>query len=309
MNETKRDIKELRRLQSLNLNQKIDHAIGTVEKFCNEIENPVISFSGGKDSTVLLHIIRNIMKTDIPAIFVNTGNEYPDIVRFVKEFDNVQIIQPKIRIREIIEKYGFPLISKEYSKMIYALRRGDKHSSRYLSGINPSNNSLTSFILPPKYHFLINEKFSCSHKCCNFLKKQPTAKYDSITGDMASESIIRQSAWLMKGCNSFGKRSKSKPLSIWTDKNVFEYINRFQVRICDIYKDQRVMRTGCMFCGFGAHLESISRFELVKEKYPAAYKYFLRLENSGVTYEEALNRCGIILPHQLNYQTNIFAEK
>jgi 3'-phosphoadenosine 5'-phosphosulfate sulfotransferase (PAPS reductase)/FAD synthetase len=288
------------------LEQKIDHAIGTVEKFCNEVENPVISFSGGKDSTVLMHIIRNVMKIDMPAVFVNTGNEYPDIIRFVRQFDNVQIMQPKMRIKQIVEKYGFPLISKEYSKMIYELRHGLKHSQRYLTGIQ-SDGKKTTFILPEKYRYLVNEKFSCSHKCCYFLKKNSTAKLNSITGDMAAESIIRQSAWLNTGCNSFNKKhGKSKPLSIWTSADIFQYINRFNIRICDIYKDYRIQRTGCMFCGFGAHLESLSRFEVVKEKYPKLYDYFLKFENNGVTYKEALNRCGIILPEQRGYQTNIF---
>jgi 3'-phosphoadenosine 5'-phosphosulfate sulfotransferase (PAPS reductase)/FAD synthetase len=302
-----RTINELRRLQELSIEQKIDHAVGTVEKFCNTVENPVISFSGGKDSTVLMHIIRNIMKTDLPAIFVNTGNEYPDIVKFVKEFDGVQIIRPKKRIKQVIEEYGFPLISKDYSKMIYELRRGAEHAQRYITGIQRDGKK-TSFILPEKYRFLIDAKFCCSDKCCYFLKKQPAGKFNSITGEMADESILRQSAWLRTGCNSFGKkRGISKPLSIWTGADIYRYIRKFNVRICELYRDGRVQRTGCMFCGFGAHLESLSRFEPVMEKYPAAYEYFLKLENGGVTYLEALNRCGIVLPHQRGYQKSIFS--
>jgi 3'-phosphoadenosine 5'-phosphosulfate sulfotransferase (PAPS reductase)/FAD synthetase len=303
-----RTIAELRRLQSLSLEQKIDHAVGTVEKNCSEVENPVISFSGGKDSTVLLHLIRNILKVNMPAVFVNTGNEYPDIVKFVKTFDSVQVIRPGIHLKQIVEKYGFPLISKEYSKMIYELRNGTKHSQRYLTGIRQDGKK-TTFILPGKYRFLINEKFSCSDRCCRFLKKAPTSKLNCITGEMADESVLRQSAWLRTGCNSFAKgHSISKPLSIWTDKDIYTYINRFNVRICDLYKDMRIRRTGCMFCGFGAHMESLSRFEVVKEMYPKLYTYFLNIENSGVTYREALNRCRIILPDCRGYQKNIFSK-
>jgi 3'-phosphoadenosine 5'-phosphosulfate sulfotransferase (PAPS reductase)/FAD synthetase len=304
----KRTIKELRQLQSMTLEQKIDHACGTVEKFCNTVENPVISFSGGKDSTVLLHLIRKFMKIDLPAVFVNTGNEYPDIVKFVKTFDNVQILQPKYRIKGIIEKYGFPLISKDYSKMIYELRRNAPHSQRYLTGIQ-ADGKPTSFILPEKWRYLIAKQFSCSDKCCDFLKKSLNLKTNSITGEMTSESILREKAWLRVGCNSFGERhSKSKPFSVWTQADIYQYINKFNVRICDLYSDCRINRTGCMFCGFGAHLESLSRFEVVMEKYPAAYKYFLRLENNGVSYCEALNKCGVILPHQRGYQRNIFSK-
>lgn len=47
-----------------------------------------VSFSGGKDSTVLQHIVRSIYP-DVKSLFSNTGLEYPEIVSFVKEFDNV----------------------------------------------------------------------------------------------------------------------------------------------------------------------------------------------------------------------------
>lgn len=71
----------------------------------------VVSFSGGKDSTVLLHIARKLYP-DIPAVFSNTGLEYPEIQRFVRKFDNVTIVQPKMRFDEVISKYGYPLIGK-----------------------------------------------------------------------------------------------------------------------------------------------------------------------------------------------------
>jgi hypothetical protein len=63
-----------------------------------------------------------------------------------------------------------------------------------------------------------------------------------------------------------------------------------------------------ILCGFGAHLETISRYEILKERYPKLYDYFMKMENNGVTYREALNRCGIILPGDRGYQTNFFGE-
>jgi len=295
-------------MQSWSLNQKIDHACETIDVFLYETNNPVISFSGGRDSSILMHLIRNFMKKDVPVVFVNTGNEYPEIVKFVNTFKNTHVIRPKTNIKRIIEKYGFPLVSKEYSKMIYELRQGLKCSDRYLTGIQQDGKK-TSYILPEKYRFLVNEKFSCSDRCCYFLKKQPTAKINNITAEMATESILRQSAWLVTGCNSFGKKhSKSKPFSIWTNTDINEYIRRFDVKICDIYNDERINRTGCMFCGFGAHLENISRFEVLRDRYPRVYDFFLNMENNGVSYITALNKIGVILPHQRGYQRNIFSQ-
>jgi 3'-phosphoadenosine 5'-phosphosulfate sulfotransferase (PAPS reductase)/FAD synthetase len=294
-------------LQAGNIYQKIDHAIMVIEKFCTEIDNPTIAFSGGKDSTVLMHLIRVVMKKNIPALFVNTGNEYPEIIKFAtKKYNNTTVIRPKVKLKQVIQKYGFPLISKEYSKMIYELRKGTNHSSRYLTGIQ-QNGKHTSFTLPKKYHFLINTPFSCSDACCSFLKKHPTQKYNSITGEMGTESVMRMTSWLRTGCNVFGKRhSKSKPLSIWTERDIWEYKRLFNIEFCELYNDFRVSRTGCMFCGFGATFENISRFEIIKERYPKIYNNFLKIENNGITYRQALNAVGVILPDETGYQHNIF---
>lgn len=79
------DLQELRERQSWTLRQKIDHSLGVIDQFVSRLNGQVyVGFSGGKDSTVLLDLCR-IIKPDIKAVFCNTGNEYPDIVRFVRE--------------------------------------------------------------------------------------------------------------------------------------------------------------------------------------------------------------------------------
>ena len=73
-----------------------------------------VSFSGGKDSTVLLDIVRKNYP-NIKAVFFDTGLEYPEIRDFVKTFDNVEWVKPKKTFKEIILKWGYPFISKEVS--------------------------------------------------------------------------------------------------------------------------------------------------------------------------------------------------
>ncbi len=86
-------------------------------------ENGVyVSLSGGKDSTVLLHIARE-MYPDIKAVFIDTGLEYPEIREFVKTFDNVDWVKPKMNFRQVIEKYGYPFISKEVAECVYGARK------------------------------------------------------------------------------------------------------------------------------------------------------------------------------------------
>lgn len=82
----------------------------------------VVSFSGGKDSTVLLHLVRSIYP-DVKAVFSNTGLEYPEIQRHVMSVDNVDIIRPSMRFDEVISTYGYPLIGKEVAEAIYYARR------------------------------------------------------------------------------------------------------------------------------------------------------------------------------------------
>lgn len=81
-----------------------------------------VSFSCGKDSTVLLHLVRELYP-DIPAVFVDTGLEYPEIREFVKTFDNVTWVKPKLTFRQVIDKYGYPFISKEVSNCVSGARK------------------------------------------------------------------------------------------------------------------------------------------------------------------------------------------
>ena len=119
-----RDAKELAIMQSYPLDMKIALTRNRIYEWVNQFgeENVVVSFSGGKDSTVLLHLVRTYFP-DVKAVFSNTGLEYPEIQRFVKSFDNVDIVTPKMRFDEVISTYGYPLISKEVAEAIYYARR------------------------------------------------------------------------------------------------------------------------------------------------------------------------------------------
>ena len=126
MGNSKHTIEELRERQALPMEVKVLMTNVRIHEWqCNGqfgYGKGVVSFSGGKDSTVLLHIARKLYP-NIPAVFSNTGLEYPEIQRFVRKFDNVTIVQPKMRFDEVISKYGYPLIGKEVAEAIYYARR------------------------------------------------------------------------------------------------------------------------------------------------------------------------------------------
>ena len=118
---------DLAQMQSVSLEGKIIMTQLRIRAWYDHWDGDVyVSFSGGKDSTVLKHIVDG-MYSDVPSVFVNTGLEYPEIQQFVREIkagkyecfnSNVEIIRPEMRFDEVIKKYGYPVISKEVAKMI-----------------------------------------------------------------------------------------------------------------------------------------------------------------------------------------------
>lgn len=115
---------DLYQMQSLPLSAKIQMTKQRIRQWIEEYgeEGVYVSFSGGKDSTVLLDIARSVYP-DIKAVFVDTGLEYPEIREFVKSFENVDWLRPKMTFKQVIEKYGYPFISKEVSNNVDGARK------------------------------------------------------------------------------------------------------------------------------------------------------------------------------------------
>ena len=126
------------------LDYKIKISINRIKDFYKYYEGDIyISFSGGKDSTVLLHLVRSIYP-EIKAVYCNTGLEYREIIDFVKSIHNVEIIKPKLSFKKVIEKYGYPVISKEIAQKIHEIRttKSDKLRHKRLYGDNKGNGKI-----------------------------------------------------------------------------------------------------------------------------------------------------------------------
>ena len=241
-----------------------------------------VSFSGGKDSTVLLHLVREIYP-DVPAVFVDTGLEYPEIREFVKTIDNVTWVKPTMSFKKVIEKYGYPVISKKISMGLsrYANTTSEfQKSLRMHGGICPSSGKKQERTISKKWHFMTEAPFKCSEQCCVYLKKNPIFKYNkdsgrkAFIGTMASDSNMRMVSYLKKGCNSFtGKNPTSTPIAFWKEEDIWKYIKKNQLPYSTIY-DKGETRTGCMFCMFGIQYEKENnRFQRMKKSHPTQYAY------------------------------------
>ena len=188
---------DLQQMQSLPLEAKIIMTQQRIRQWYEYWDGQVyVSFSGGKDSTVLKHIVDG-MYDDVPALFVNTGLEYPEIQRFVKDIKDgkfgylnkdVEIVRPEMRFDEVISNYGYPVISKEISKKVHDANTAKKsgyensYAIRQFTGTYQTANGKKSMFNYEKWAFLLDADFNISHKCCDVMKKKPAKQYAKDTG-------------------------------------------------------------------------------------------------------------------------------
>lgn len=244
-------LEDLRYFQSLPLDIKVAMTQTRLREWVNHygLSGVYISFSGGKDSTVLLHIARE-RYPNIKAVFVDTGLEYPEIKQFVKTFDNVEIVRPKETFKQVICEYGYPFITKQISGRIYEVRKGyaKAGSARYeqvYGRYKTKDGGGKSQFCCDKYLSLLDTDFQVCDRCCRVMKKAPMKKFEKeqgkrnpITAQMTDESKQREVRWLADGCNAFERKQPiSNPMSFWTEQDVLMYIKENNLPIASVYGD------------------------------------------------------------------------
>ena len=133
---------DLYSMQAAPLSVKIKMTARRIRDWVDEYgqDGVYVSFSGGKDSTVLVDIVRNVCGyKNIPLVFVDVPTQYPELKQFAMTFDNLVILKPKISFAQVCEKYGFPIISKEVSNCVSGARKYLK----YLDNKKNANTILT----------------------------------------------------------------------------------------------------------------------------------------------------------------------
>lgn len=302
---------ELKRLQSLPLEEKVTMTKLRIVEWYDYWEGKVfVSYSGGKDSTVLLHIAREVCP-DIPAVYTDTGLEFPEVRQHAINTPNVTIVKPEMSFREVIKEHGFVYPSKDVARVIRYAEKGSEWAVRKMNGLRCDTGEPNGYVRDRygKWNFLLDAPFKISDICCEIMKERPLKKFERehgakpIIGTMAAESLRRKRAYINTGCNAYTQRRKrSAPLSFWTEQDVLQYIVDNNIKIASAYgeiiRDKKgklhttgEKRTGCMFCPIGCHLEKVSRFQRMKENHPKIYDYCMNqlgmkdfLDYIGVKY-------------------------
>lgn len=287
-----RDFKTVQKLKTMNLQMKIAYSKMIVQKFYIANKGKVyVSFSGGKDSTVLMDLVRSIYP-EVPAVYFDTGMEFPENRKFVKSFDNVEFIKPPMTFKEVLNNYGYPCISKNASHWISLAQRGKP------SGIRQMNQDGKFGF--KRFNYMVNAPFNISEKCCNVMKKGPAHEYHrrtnrcAIIGTRVDESRIREQVYVTEGDNHISEGVPiSAPLSIWTDKDIDEYIAVNNLKLSDCYTKLGYERTGCMFCMFGI-LSDKNRFIKLKATHPTIWKQCMKsVEEGGLGIKPVLEYMNI----------------
>lgn len=335
MENNKQTIEDLQRLQSMDLDNKIQVTQARIMEWYNRNDKKCyVSFSGGKDSTVLADITAQVcalFNCKLVLWFSDTGLEYPEVREHVKKFPQyledkynieVELIMdyPKdkdgkrITFRDVILTKGYPVITKDISRDVGVAQNNPngKTAQKFIKGSDYHKKYGDTWMLD-KWSYLIKAPFHISNQCCSVMKKTPAHKFDKnsglkpIIGTMACESINRRSQWLKYGCNSFdAKNPASKPMSFWKEQDVLEYIVKYDIPYPSVYGEIKqdkngkyfttgLERTGCVFCGFGCHIEKEpNRFQRLKQTHPKLYEYCMKpIENGGLGMREVLGYIGV----------------
>ena len=288
--------------------------------------NFYVSFSGGLDSTILAYIVTKCFdeylteKAEIHLVFSDTGLEFPELRKFTKcytewlqkQFPNQNIvletIKPKLNFKQVVLKHGYPIVSKESAAKIRKLRHGNL-SERYKNYLLNGDERGKLGMLAKKWQFLIDAPFDTSEKCCDEMKKKPFKEYMKKTGRLPfigitqDESFMRERQYNKTGCNVYdAKQPKSQPIGFWTKQDVLRYAVEHDIPICEVYGNIEQtecgkyyltgeQRTGCMFCGFGVHMEKEpNRFQRMQKSHPNQYNFCMKpVECGGLGMKDVLD--------------------
>lgn len=259
--------------QQLNIEKKVELSKKIICEWYEKCHGKVfVSFSGGKDSTVLLYLVRSLYP-EVPAVFLDTQMEYPEIYEFVDKVPNLVRLKTNYTIEDVIYNHGYCLINKKTAKLIERVRK------RGCEFVTENEKKICK-----KYDYLINSDIPISDKCCKLIKGDILKDYIKTSGRypyigvMSTETMTRTRMFINNGyINSATGINSAFPLAFWKESEVVEFIKKSEISYSKIYGDfegEYEIHTNCMYCLYGIEAEkSPNRFERMKHTHPYQYKY------------------------------------
>lgn len=312
--------KQLKSRQNWELKLKIKKSIRTIEEFYVRTGGECYISTSGADSCVLDWLASQTWCNDkIERVSVAGAENRNNIKHLFLRGDT--LLKCEADKKEIITKYGYPLISKSVAMTIsrYTRTKSEEQKQIRLNGyVGRNGKIIKDGAIPKKYQEFIYAPFEFSEKCCDMFKKKPLKKYEKktnkkpITGERAEESRNRKKEYLKHGCiMSEKQREKCTPLGFWTEQDIKQCIFENNISIPKDYGtvvsiDDKLFdftgekRTGCNICGFGL-LFDLNRLDRLKKNYPKEYDYML---NGGQWIEKDLYRWVKFRPNSLPIWSN-----
>lgn len=310
----------------MSLDDRVRDACHRIEELYYETNGKCyVSFSGGKDSTVLLALIKlcedvyTIPVGGIPAVFANTGIELGityDFVKWVKEnwYPNVVMIRPEVSFDWVLKNKGKPTLSKMKSEALHRWQRGNRTGATIkclVTGFNVKGTPANQTKLADKAIHMLSQDFpiKISNDCCRYLKKKPFEKYGKQNGikgvaiglraDEGGARYIQAVSRVEKGgklCTyTKGQTIYKAPVIDWTDDDLEQFIKEYNVPLSDAYTKYGFYRTGCMCCPFSRSIRTGLEYLFYHE--PNRYKasmYWLKdvyiAQNIVLPFDEAYER-------------------
>lgn len=287
----------------MNLEDKVLTAIHRIEELYFETNGDCyVSFSGGKDSTVLLALIKMsidsmVLPPDgITAVFANTGIELDVTYKFIKWckenwYPNIEEVKPVKSFDWVLKNEGKPMLSKMKSKTLNQWHLREKTEALYclmINGKTRCGKPAKKNRIADKHMHVLHDDFDivASYKCCEYMKKKPFQKFEidkgmkgAITGVRVSEGGARAVSYKTKAKKTgklctFTKNNiiYKMPIIDWTDEDIDNFIEKYNVPLSDAYTKFKMQRTGCMACPYSRRISEDLRYlyEYEPNKYKAS---------------------------------------
>lgn len=266
--EWKQRFQYLKEIQNLPLEHKIEETRVLLSFVLKQHTRPIIAWSGGKDSTVLLHMALE-QSPNIDVLWVNTGVEFPECMHFILDLRvkwnlNLHIAKPETTFWKVVDKFGWPMLGKGgnggwQSRAAYLERKGKTKLAK------------------------ATRDARIGAACCRLLKKNPSDKLYReleidcvILGNMVAESRQRFLNWAQRGDYYYApseNRHKAWPMAFWNDEDIWEYHSRFGLPHSAVY-DKSHRRNGCWPCLMDFRFPD-SKLSLLRQSHPKLWRFLL----------------------------------